>query len=242
MANSKISALTALASSSVSSGDVLPIVDVSDTTQAATGTTKKLDASSIFFKDVSGTVSAATTYNSSVTFSGTVTASNTVTLSGGVTTSGTLTASGTFRATGTNPSFTNSVGFGTTTPSARIHTFTSADEHLRLEHSSPTGSPYVSFYQSGTRRAFFQFNSTNNTIFFASEYGDLAFKAASTAGSDTDTEYMRIKAGGTVDVQTVLQCDGLRIDQSPTAGAVTLTHYITVNLNGTTYRIPCGTA
>ena len=224
MANSKISALTALASSSVSSGDVLPIVDVSDTTQAATGTTKKLDASSIFFKDVSGTVSAATTYNSSVTFSGTVT------------------ASGTFRATGTNPSFTNSVGFGTTTPSARIHTFTSSDEHLRLEHSSPTGSPYVSFYQSGTRRAFFQFNSTNNTLFFASEYGDLAFKAASTAGSDTDTEYMRIKAGGTVDVQTVLQCDGLRIDQSPTAGAVTLTHYITVNLNGTTYRIPCGTA
>jgi hypothetical protein len=224
MANTKITSLTALTSGSVASGDLIPIVDVSDTTQAATGTTKKLDASSIFFKDVSGTVSAATTYSSSATFSGTVT------------------ASGTFRATGTNPSFTNSVGFGTTTPSARIHTFTSADEHLRLEHSSPTGSPYVSFYQSGTRRAFVQFNSTNNTIFFASEYGDLAFKAASTAGSDTDTEYMRIKAGGTVDVQTVLQCDGLRIDQSPTAGAVTLTHYITVNLNGTTYRIPCGNA
>jgi len=39
MADSKISALTALAG--IADGDLLPIVDVSDTTQASTGTTKK---------------------------------------------------------------------------------------------------------------------------------------------------------------------------------------------------------
>lgn len=40
MANSKISALTALTTTAI--GDLLPIVDISDTTQASTGTTKKI--------------------------------------------------------------------------------------------------------------------------------------------------------------------------------------------------------
>jgi len=40
MANKKITELTAL--TSVASGDLIPIVDVSDTTQAASGTTKKI--------------------------------------------------------------------------------------------------------------------------------------------------------------------------------------------------------
>jgi len=40
MADAKISALTALASG-YATDDLLPIVDVSDTTQAASGTTKK---------------------------------------------------------------------------------------------------------------------------------------------------------------------------------------------------------
>lgn len=40
MANAQISALTAL--TTVADGDLLPIVDISDTTDAATGTTKKI--------------------------------------------------------------------------------------------------------------------------------------------------------------------------------------------------------
>lgn len=51
--------------------------------------------------------------------------------------------------------------------------------------------------------------------------------------------------GGTVtalDVTGTAQMDGIRLDQAPTSGAVVLTHYFTINLNGTTYRVPCGTA
>jgi len=54
MADSKITGLTTL--SALSSGDYLPIVDVLDTTQAATGTTKKVAISSII--DTDGTLAA----------------------------------------------------------------------------------------------------------------------------------------------------------------------------------------
>jgi hypothetical protein len=54
MAESKITGLTTL--SALSSGDYLPIVDVLDTTQAATGTTKKVAISSII--DTDGTLAA----------------------------------------------------------------------------------------------------------------------------------------------------------------------------------------
>lgn len=40
MADSKISALTALSGSSIASGDLLPLVDISDTTMSASGTSK----------------------------------------------------------------------------------------------------------------------------------------------------------------------------------------------------------
>lgn len=46
MANTKISALTAL--TTAADGDLIPIVDVSDTTDAASGTTKKITRSNLF--------------------------------------------------------------------------------------------------------------------------------------------------------------------------------------------------
>lgn len=48
MADTKISQLTTLAAASVASGDWIPIVDVSDTSMAATGTTKKVQATMAF--------------------------------------------------------------------------------------------------------------------------------------------------------------------------------------------------
>lgn len=63
MADAKISALTAL-SETPASGDLIPIVDVSDTTDAATGTTKKVTRTNL----VGGLAPTA-----SPTFTGTVT-------------------------------------------------------------------------------------------------------------------------------------------------------------------------
>lgn len=41
------------------------------------------------------------------------------------------------------------------------------------------------------------------------------------------------------DIQGLCQCDSLRIDQTPTAGAVVPTHTLSINANGTVYRFPC---
>lgn len=42
-----------------------------------------------------------------------------------------------------------------------------------------------------------------------------------------------------LDVTGEARVDSLRIDQAATAGTFTATHYLTISLNGTTYRIPC---
>ena len=81
-------------------------------------------------------------------------------------------------------------------------------------------SPYVSFQQDGTRRAFIQHNDTDNTLKLASEYGNVQVLAAASAGSDGDTAYMQVTAGGVfrfgaVDNDAVLTADGnmiFRID------------------------------
>lgn len=62
MADSKISALTAL--TSIASGDLIPVVDISDTTQAASGTTKKITQDNLIpdsSDTVKGKVELATT-------------------------------------------------------------------------------------------------------------------------------------------------------------------------------------
>jgi hypothetical protein len=75
-------------------------------------------------------------------------------------------------------------------------------EQLRLVSSTTNGNPYMSFYQTATRRAFIQFHDTNNALTLASEYGEINFKAAATAGVDSDTDYMRIDVGGNVGIGT----------------------------------------
>lgn len=102
----------------------------------------------------------------------------------------------------------NQLGIGTVTPATNspLHIYASGAssvELIRLDHPSETGSPLIGYYQQGTRRGFLQQSDSNDTLTLVSEYGDVAFKAASSAGSDSDTEYMRIKAGGNVGIGTV---------------------------------------
>lgn len=66
MADSKISALTHL-NAVPASGDMIPLVDVSDTTQAASGTTKRLAASFFAFVGAANTFTAAQTIQPSST-------------------------------------------------------------------------------------------------------------------------------------------------------------------------------
>lgn len=55
MADSKISALDELVTSQIASGDWIPIVDVSDTSMAASGTNKKIDAGNVIVTDKANT-------------------------------------------------------------------------------------------------------------------------------------------------------------------------------------------
>jgi hypothetical protein len=63
MANSKITDLTTL--TSVASGDLIPIVDISDTTQASSGTTKKITQSNFV-----GSIFTSPTFSGNITVTG----------------------------------------------------------------------------------------------------------------------------------------------------------------------------
>jgi len=98
---------------------------------------------------------------------------------------------------------------------------TDAHECLILNtDGNANNSPFMSFKQDGTRRAFVQHNDTDNTLKLASEYGNVQVLAAASAGSDGDTAYMQVTAGGVfrfgaVDNDAVLTADGnmtFRID------------------------------
>jgi hypothetical protein len=77
------------------------------------------------------------------------------------------------------------LGVGNTSPSARLHVSTSADEVLRLQSS---GNPYMSWYSGATRRAYIQLASDNMAIF-----NEIA--APITFGTSS-SERVRITSGG----------------------------------------------
>lgn len=202
MANTKTTGLAELAETPAND-DIYPIVDVSDTTMALSGTNKYIKASRIVHQNES----------------------NQVTLLG-------------------------NMAIGTAVSTPRLLVSANTAEILRITSVNTTGNPQLGFAQTTVQRSYIQHNDTSDTFAFVSKYGDISFKAASTAGTNSETEYMRIISGGNVgigtasptaklDVAGTVQCDALRIDQTPTAGTFTETHYINVNLNGTTYRIPC---
>ena len=75
--------------------------------------------------------------------------------------------------------------------------------HLDVTSSSASGSPLIRFNQTTTRRGFIQMADTNNNLRVASEYGSVSLEAASSGGSDSDTSYIRIQPGGTVEIGAV---------------------------------------
>jgi hypothetical protein len=60
------------------------------------------------------------------------------------------------------------------------------DEQLRLDGSSATSNPYLTFYQDGTRRSFIQHNDTGDTLILASEYGVISLRPGS-SGVESET-------------------------------------------------------
>ncbi len=70
-------------------------------------------------------------------------------------------------------------------------------ELLKLNDSSSTGSPFVSFNQNSVRRSFIQHNDTNDTLILASEYGNIDFK---TASNGSESSRMLIDSTGNVGI------------------------------------------
>jgi hypothetical protein len=95
------------------------------------------------------------------------------------------------------------VGVGTAAPDARLHVGGSTGEILRLDDSSATGSPFLSFYQSTTRRSYIVHADTNDDFAFVSEFGTLSFWTG-TAGTEV------LRARFATDGHLTLE-DGLRV-------------------------------
>ena len=130
MADTKITALTALTAADPAN-DVLPIVDVSDTTMAASGTTKKISVNNIL--GCSGTATLA---------SATITGDLTVDTS-------------TLKVDSAN----DRVGVGTTTPSQKLEVATlGSDTRVRINSTSVVCTEY---FRSGTGLWLVGSDSTN---------------------------------------------------------------------------------
>ena len=130
MADSKITALTSISTSTDPAVDPLVIVDVSDTSMAATGTTKKVTLNNL--------LSSSPTATGAFSVTGLVTA-------GSATITGDLTVdTSTLKVDSTN----HRVGIGTITPNQKLEVFTStADTRVRINSTSVIATEY---FRSGT--------------------------------------------------------------------------------------------
>ena len=108
-------------------------------------------------------------------------------------------------ATRATISTSGNFGIGTSSPAKTldVNGDTNITGYLDLTTSSPTGSPLLRFYQSTTRRGFIQMADTNDNLRVTSEYGSVSLEAAATSGVDSDTSYIRINPGGTVEIGAV---------------------------------------
>ena len=54
-----------------------------------------------------------------------------------------------------------------------------------MDHASSTGSPFIAFYQAGTRRSYIQHSDTNDDLIITSEYAGIMFRPGS-SGTEFD--------------------------------------------------------
>ena len=85
------------------------------------------------------------------------------------------------------------VGIGLTGPATKLHVQGSA-EIFRIDDSSSTGSPFMTFFQNGTRRGLIQLLN-GGLLSLVSEYGGVRFM---TGTGGTEVERMRITSAGGV--------------------------------------------
>jgi len=89
---------------------------------------------------------------------------------------------------------------GTATAGAIAHIYSPSDEALRIAGTAATSNPYISFMQGTTRRSYIQHADSNDTLTLVSEYGNVSIKAAATLGTDSEAEYITVKAGGNIGI------------------------------------------
>ena len=138
MAKTKITALTTLADGSIANGDLIPIVDIDDTSQAASGTTKKVTITSL-----ASAVATAFSGDSPTFVNLTTTGTTTLGDSGDATT-----INGTLGVTGVS-TLTGSVGIGAA-PTVKLQVETSAGNGFKFTESGTPGGYYGSFTVDGT--------------------------------------------------------------------------------------------
>ncbi len=84
------------------------------------------------------------------------------------------------------------LGIGTDSPSTELQVKGSA-EIFRIDDSSSTGSPFMTFFQNGTRRSLIQHLDSGDLLSLVSEYGGIRFM---TGTGGTEVERMRIDSSG----------------------------------------------
>jgi len=97
------------------------------------------------------------------------------------------------------------LGIGTTAPGAPLHV---RGTEIRLDDTSATGNPFVSYYQNGTRRSFIGHTDSGDILRLASEYGAIEFQ---TDTGGTETTRLHIDSSGNVGIGTTSPIDLLHV-------------------------------
>jgi hypothetical protein len=111
------------------------------------------------------------------------------------------------------------LGVGTSSPGALVHARRSANEILRLETASGTGSPFLSFFQNGTRRSLIQHADSGDTLRLSSEYGQIELR---TGTGGTEQTRMTVTSGGNVGIPNAPASARLEVEGQSDSDAVSI--------------------